>query len=697
MIDLNYDYENQYFDDQNYYNPWSQPDNAPEPPPYEPPIYQPPPYQPPYTPPQPEPINQQPDYNAPSTPVSPPIQEAPPQSDLPNDSDEIEIFDYLFDEYEYEEDSGEDFVYDLNNYQEQFNPEPNNNSNDYYQQMQSQLYQWAINSAIENGADPRDLPIPLEYRFGLEADWGMMQYENRIEINRLQTQIVTQANQTANQMTNPVARRRYVEAMQDYVNSGLTDQSALDRANRVQDMYSLSQTLGVDLFKFNPTRQNFLTNLSPASTASTSTLPAPVAINLPSGGIGNNGIQDPFIQSTIQMAASQYSPYVGLTATNINDLLNSAIKALPSDRHSIQVFQVGGDLQLSWIDSTGAHTMGFVTVRANDSNQAASIMNNITAFAGTAMNSNFRITEINGQIYGVAPHGPNAGILDSNLVETSQAIAINGNDDPPTPEMIEEFKRYIENITRQFDNPNDIKGARPFKEGGSPGHARSGHNVKPPAIAEFYKQSGVRVFSGINKWGRYVDIFYKDGTAVITEYGMKDRVITAYGKLFGDKPFKLEDVLKSNKFVEIKVGELGNEVAYPTLKRFQENDFPPSAEIQQRTGSYLNKTFVFLNIIQLGLTTYDIVKAFNDSKSVGFYYDPFFGHSVISDPVLAAKNLPEGWAMDFYYQPNDFLAQGHYVKFKVVNGKFVSNDLRYPDAELIKDENGVVKVIFGRA
>jgi hypothetical protein len=152
-----------------------------------------------------------------------------------------------------------------------------------------------------------------------------------------------------------------------------------------------------------------------------------------------------------------------------------------------------------------------------------------------------------------------------------------GNDD----EFIKETKRIFDNYKRKIE-PKEIGGAQPAEGGKTPGHPRSKHGVKPAVQAEIMNNPE-RIFSGkrINENGseRYVDIYYKNGSAVITEQGDKSRVITAYGKVATKgkaKPFKIEKIIDNPNYVEIKVEKGGAvNVVYPNKGRFDSNDFPP--------------------------------------------------------------------------------------------------------------------------
>lgn len=163
--------------------------------------------------------------------------------------------------------------------------------------------------------------------------------------------------------------------------------------------------------------------------------------------------------------------------------------------------------------------------------------------------------------------------LQANLVTSAKRL---GGDDEA---KLRETQRLIDNYRRQI-KPEEVKGAQPVAPGMSPGHANSGHKVKPEVQAEIMNKPE-RVFSGKNDNGRYVDIYYKNGSAVITVQGDKGRVITAYGlinqqKNVKTKPFKLEKITSNPNFAEVQMEKLGaTNVIYPNKARFDAKDFPP--------------------------------------------------------------------------------------------------------------------------
>lgn len=125
----------------------------------------------------------------------------------------------------------------------------------------------------------------------------------------------------------------------------------------------------------------------------------------------------------------------------------------------------------------------------------------------------------------------------------------------------------------------------------SPGHAGPKHKVSREVQAEIMNNPD-RIFSGINDKGRYVDIYYKNGSAVITPFGNKERVITAYGLIDkstpNPKPFNIENVINNPRYVEIKLEKLrATNVIYPNKSRFENNDFPhnpPKPDLPPKTN-----------------------------------------------------------------------------------------------------------------
>lgn len=313
-----------------------------------------------------------------------------------------------------------------------------------------------------------------------------------------------------------------------------------------------------------------------------------------------------------------------------------------------------------------------------------------------------------------------------------------GGDD----EILKETQRLIENYRRQI-KPKEIKGAQPVEEGKTSGHAYPKHGVKPEIQAEIMNNPE-RIFSGkrINKDGseRYVDIYYKNGSAVITEQGDKGRVITAYGNITTKgkvKPFILEKITNNPNYVEIKLEKLGStNVIYPNKPRFDANDFPPgppktntppktngnttggipnaanpsgqkvlvtnepvvtpqapvtneppitpkSPTVDEnlpkpnplgKLAKNVSRGLVVMQLVQLGLTALNFSQLKADGEKFGYYVDPFFDKYIITEPDKAAANLPEGFELEFFTDPNDYASVGNSVKFTVKDGKFSNPD-----------------------
>ncbi len=140
---------------------------------------------------------------------------------------------------------------------------------------------------------------------------------------------------------------------------------------------------------------------------------------------------------------------------------------------------------------------------------------------------------------------------------------------------LEESKKRFDNFRETID-PKDIKGAPDFGGSGTSGHARSKHGVSNQVQAEILNKPD-RIFSGKNSNGRDVDIYYKNGSVVITEAGNKSSVITAYGQVDAKaktpKPVDPGKWTNDPSYVEIKVSG-ANEVIYPNKERWDLNDWP---------------------------------------------------------------------------------------------------------------------------
>ncbi len=275
----------------------------------------------------------------------------------------------------------------------------------------------------------------------------------------------------------------------------------------------------------------------------------------------------------------------------------------------------------------------------------------------------------------------------------------------------DDLQRLIDNYRRQI-KPKEIKGSRPVTPGASPGHPDSKHGVKVEVQAEIMNKPD-KIYSGINKNGRYVDIYYKDGSAVITEQGNKGRVISAYGNVTTKgkaKPFKIENIAKNPNYVEIDLEKLGAvKVMYPNRERFEKNDFPPgpakndsagktpnaaensaSAKLEAKSksptidedapkpsgrfGKGFNRGLLIMELVNLGLAALNFSQLKADGEKFGYYIDPFFDKYVIMNPDKAAENLPEGFELKFYTDPTDHLSQGNYITFTVESGKFTNPD-----------------------
>lgn len=206
-----------------------------------------------------------------------------------------------------------------------------------------------------------------------------------------------------------------------------------------------------------------------------------------------------------------------------------------------------------------------------DNNLEISSVDNLYAFAGDLRK--FQLLQrfaLTGASNTEASNVSNVRASYASAASTSPLVG--GDDD----ETLKETQRLIENYRRQI-KPSEIKGALPAEGGKTPGHPYSKHGIKPETQAEIMNNPD-RIFSGINKNGRYVDIYYKNGSAVITEFGNKERVITAYGTVSTKgktTPFNIQKIANDPKYVEIKLEKLGStNVIYPNRERFNQNDFP---------------------------------------------------------------------------------------------------------------------------
>ncbi len=140
--------------------------------------------------------------------------------------------------------------------------------------------------------------------------------------------------------------------------------------------------------------------------------------------------------------------------------------------------------------------------------------------------------------------------------------------------QLAESNRRFENFRRSVD-PKDIKGAPAVEGGGTTGHARSKHGVSTSEQATILNNPEI-IFSGRNKNGRDVDIYYKDGSVVITVAGDKTSVITSYGaiaKKGGSSPLTPDKWAGDPSYVEVRINS-SNEVIYPNETRFRLGDWP---------------------------------------------------------------------------------------------------------------------------
>lgn len=302
-------------------------------------------------------------------------------------------------------------------------------------------------------------------------------------------------------------------------------------------------------------------------------------------------------------------------------------------------------------------------------------------------------------------------------------------------EIDDETNRVLDNYHRQI-KPSEIKGARPVAAGLPAGHSESKHGVKVEVQADILNKPD-RIFSGINDNGRFVDIYYKNGSVVITEFGEKERVITAYGLIdkrkANPKPVKVGQFENNPRYVEIKLeGKGTTNVVYPNRERWDARDFPknpPKPENLPKTNggvtngsqkspvaneppvkptttippedapvpkplggaaNNISRGIILLQLVQLGLAAHDISRLKADGEKFGYYVDPFFSKYILTDPDKAAKNLPEGFELKFYPDPKDFYSQGQSITFQVKDGKFVNVDKNYPDYRLYIGADGLV-------
>ncbi|KAF0846222.1 putative T7SS-secreted protein [Nocardia caishijiensis] len=149
------------------------------------------------------------------------------------------------------------------------------------------------------------------------------------------------------------------------------------------------------------------------------------------------------------------------------------------------------------------------------------------------------------------------------------------------PTDCERFKNFHRQVA-----PGDLHGAPPPYPGGYPGHALSKHRVSAQVQASILNNPE-RIFSGnfhgVNHltgqpYTRSVDIYYNNGSVVITEAGNKSSVITAYGLI--DKRSSSPRAVNPDKkwaddpnFVEIRLNNNHNEVIYPNRENWERNEW----------------------------------------------------------------------------------------------------------------------------
>lgn len=251
-----------------------------------------------------------------------------------------------------------------------------------------------------------------------------------------------------------------------------------------------------------------------------------------------------------------------------------------------------------------------------------------------------------------------------------------------------------------------------------------------------------------------MDIYYKNGSAVITEFGKKHSVISGYGLIDrrkpNPKPFNIEKIISNPRYVEIVLEQKGaTTIIYPNKPRLDADDFPKNppkpdnppkttgganggtipggktggtppttaagssqepivinkptsaprtlpddAPVNRPTGGAVTKNIsrgiILMQLVQLGLAARDISGLKADGEKFGYYVDPFFNKYVLTDPDKAAQNLPEDFELKFFPDPLDFHSTGNSITFQVKDGKFVNVDKNYPDYQLYIGADGLV-------
>ncbi|MEU0874304.1 putative T7SS-secreted protein [Nocardia brasiliensis] len=150
-----------------------------------------------------------------------------------------------------------------------------------------------------------------------------------------------------------------------------------------------------------------------------------------------------------------------------------------------------------------------------------------------------------------------------------------------TPAACERFANFYRQVT-----PRDLHDAPAPYPGGRGGHADSKHGVKPNVQASILNNPE-RIFSGDyhgtnhltgQPYIRQVDVYYRNGSVVITEAGDKTSVITAYGlidkKTSRPRPLDPEKWAGNPHYVEIRSNGGANEVIYPDRERWEGNGWP---------------------------------------------------------------------------------------------------------------------------
>ncbi|MGW6421345.1 putative T7SS-secreted protein [Nocardia sp. NPDC055053] len=152
-----------------------------------------------------------------------------------------------------------------------------------------------------------------------------------------------------------------------------------------------------------------------------------------------------------------------------------------------------------------------------------------------------------------------------------------------TPTACERFDNFRRQVT-----PDELHDAPAPYPGGRDGHASEKHHVSRAVQASILNNPD-RIFSGnyqgVNHltnqpYTRAVDIYYQNGSVVITDAGNKSSVITAYGLIDRNRSHRRRAVDPDRKwandpnFVEIRTRNGDNEVIYPDRGSWERNDWP---------------------------------------------------------------------------------------------------------------------------